>query len=249
MLEGFFQKEPEKNSLQSEHLENIRPIIACLCDEKNLDPETSKVLNHITATGQKIDFYGDVVVLDERNIRNAGMGTYVISETNKTDKYSEEYANCTGIALVGTDKDTGEQISFLSHQNPPIFLDVYKRRFKKDLISAIRTHKERSLPGTVDAVIFGGNRSFFARDLSEYSKSIKMLSDICKGELSFEPTVLTGPNIETETGKTAAFLDTQNRRLYIVRPAQQSNKTNESYLAKDVKKNVNSGRWQKWENF
>lgn len=244
-MEGFFKREPEKNSLRSEHLENARPVIACVCDRKNLDPETSKVLNHIAKTGQQIDYYGDTVDLDARNIHNAGARTYVISETDRTDKYSEEYANCTGIALVGTDKNTGEQISFLSHQDPKIFLDMYKKRFKKDLTSAISAHKERSSPGTIDAVIFGGNRSFFGGDLSEYAKSIKTLSDICKGELGFEPTVLTGPNIETEVGRTAAFLDTQNRRLYIVRPVQEDNKTNESYLAKDVKKNVKSGRWEK----
>lgn len=244
MMEGFFlPREPEKNSLRSEHLEDVRPIIACLCDTKNLDPETSKVLDHIATTGQKIDYYGDTVDLDVRNIRNAGARTYVISETNTKDKYSEEYANCTGVAFVGTDKDTGEQISFLSHQDPEIFLDLYKKRFKKDLASAIQTHRERSSPGTIDAVIFGGNRSF--GDLTEYAASIKNLSSICRKELGFDPTVLTGPNI-AESGRTSAFLDTQNRRLYVVRPTQRENQTNESYLAEDVKKKIRSGSWEKW---
>ena len=84
--------------------------------------------------------------------------------------------------------------------------------------------KDKSVQGSVDVVIFGGNPAL-------YEESIKSLADICKSNFDFEPVILTGPNrIGGYDGFTSVFLDTQNRRLYLTRPEQPDYKTNGSYL-------------------
>lgn len=55
-------------------------------------------------------------------------------------------------------------------------------------------------------------------------------------EFGFEPVILTGPSVNLEYA-TNVYLDTQNRRLYLIRPEQPEHSTNNSYLPRDFKKN------------
>ena len=48
----------------------------------------------------------------------------------------------------------------------------------------------------------------------------------------FEPVVLTGPKLDG--GNTNIYLDTQNRRLYLIRSKQLDQATNESYLPSQI---------------
>ena len=54
----------------------------------------------------------------------------------------------------------------------------------------------------------------------------------------FVPVVLTGPSGPTEASQHATVIsfDTQNRRLFLVRPEQMHSEFNNSFLPSDVKR-------------
>jgi hypothetical protein len=104
--------------------------------------------------------------------------------------------------------------------------------------------RERCVPGTVDAVIFGGNY-FFDEEAStrafriNYNASINSLSSEIFDVLGFTPPVIAGP--KTYNGGDSVYFDNENRRLYIVRPKVGDSST-ESYLPKDLKEQEK--KWQ-----
>lgn len=238
-MEHFFQKKEknpknesgEINALHSEHLkEGIKPIMAGLIDLENLDEESVQRINEIRDSGENVDWFENSSALKERGMKNPAAFTYVISGIDGKNKFSESYGPCTGVALVGIDKKTGENISFLSHQDPEQFLAKYKNKFSHDLSKSIEKMIHECEPGTVDAVVFGGS----ADDPYEYIDSIKLLGEICKEELGFEPVVLTGPNdYYWKGGRTHVYFDTENRRLHIVRPPQGQKISNQSFIPSD----------------
>ncbi len=216
---------------------DLNPIRACILDIENIDPNTLKAINLIEANGVNIDYYGDEKIYYENNMKNAGKRTYVISESNNKDKYSHSYYNCTGIIVVGKNKE-GEEISFMSHQDPYEFLFDKKANFINDLSERIEKILQKVEKNDIDAIIFGGNRG----DLG-YQKSIKLIGNILREKLNFEPTVMTGPNFTNS--QTNVFFDTKNRRLYIARDKRGTRSgPNESYLASELKKR--SKEW--WDN-
>lgn len=229
------QKPEEKNPLHNEHLaEDVRPIMASICDWDNISPDDGSraVLDDINIRGEFVDYDGSLSAAKRKNMIQPSEGTYVISDCDAKDKFSIKYWNCTGIVLVGTDKESGAQISILTHQNPEKFLGEYEEAFRKDLAGKTAEMVSRSAERSIDAVVFGGNNQYDGL----YEESIEMLTRVCKDTLGFEPVVLTGPNMKNSYGEYASiYLDTQNRRLYFVRPAQDGNRTNGSYLPSQLK--------------
>lgn len=71
----------------------------------------------------------------------------VISHTNSRNKYSNKYYNCTGLVVIGRDRETGENISFLTHQDPLYFLVTeQKEKFIVAISDILLELKERSVP-------------------------------------------------------------------------------------------------------
>lgn len=68
--------------------------------------------------------------------------------------------------------------------------------------------------------------------LSDYEAAVKAANGMVEDALGVTPTVLTGPNM-VSGAETAVYLDTQNKRLYLVRQEQKTH-TNNNYLAKDI---------------
>ncbi len=234
-------EEPKQEKFKQEELKpkveaEFKPIIACLInDNERVDPQTEKTLYLIKKDGQSIDYYANKNFYELNNMRNSGKQTYVVSECNDKDKYSKRYCNCTGVILVGKDKNSNKQISFMSHQDPWKFLTNKKEEFTKDIIESIKKIKNETNEKSIDAIIFGGNAGN-----DEYKNSIKLLGDIITKELNFEPTVMTGPNMNSWDGPTNVYFDTQNRRLYIERPPQES-EHNENYLPSELEEK--STKW------
>lgn len=200
---------------KQEHLEKeFSPIRVCISDTDSLTEETLKNINNIKTNGELVK-----------------MGN--LSGLNETSKYSLEYQYCTGIIMVGVDKETGKQISFMTHQSP---FHIAEDSFKKILIESINELNQRSKSGSIDAVIFG-SRSDSLNDTSIYKNSIINLNEICKNQLGFEPIILTGPNISTvnkiSDRCTDIYFDTESRRLDLVRPKQVNDKLNESFNASE----------------
>lgn len=234
------------DSLKSEHLhKNIKPIIACVGNERQFinnpgdNPHFSARRDRLLRAAHNVDYYGNPKRLAENNFKNEGFNSYVISPIDSLDKFSDSFLNCTGLVATGQDKETGEEISFLSHEDPRYFLNNQNQDTFTDALNR-RLHelKMRSTEGTIDAVIVGGN--YFTDDSSigdaskpyreDYLASIKLLSKEVSKVLGFEPVVITGPKTSPGRSKDHIYYDNKERRLYVERPVVGDAST-ESYVA------------------
>jgi len=166
----------------------------------------------------------------ERGLAHGEMA-YVLSKVDETNKESRSYGPCTGLAVVGQNKE-GRPISFLSHQTPHT-IDAESRfseQFTHDLDEHLHALKEACKEGTIDVVIVGGStteyRSLFGKKKisdATYGRVAHSLTDTVRKILMVEPRVF-GPTVNSaeSTGITDVILDTQNRRLYIWRTQGQA---------------------------
>ena len=202
----------------------IGKIMASIIDLNNIDIYTKKMIQSIKKNATNIDFHENPDFMEKNNLITSDnekklvmhWSTYVMSSCDEKDKYSEGYQDCTGIVLVGKDKNSGKNISFLSHQlSRGEDLADENNDFNKDLLKNTNDFLEKVDEKTVDALIFGGS---YLLGEEKYKKSIISLGKVLKDSLNFEPVVLTGPNFAY--GRNDISFDTQNRRLFLVRPAQ-----------------------------
>src|SRR3989344_1434835 len=132
------EKNEKDESLEPEQLErgrfehlraDIKPIMTCVGTRADFgdhpgpmvifeNPKSKKVVNN----AGHVDYYGNSRELTNKGFRNHGDYSYVISTIDKQDKFSDGFRNCTGLLVAGQDKNTGENISFLSHEDPGYFL-------------------------------------------------------------------------------------------------------------------------------
>lgn len=232
------------NPQRSEHLKkDVRPIIACVDTFKNAYKfEQNDLFTGGRSDDEYINYWWDDWQMAEKNLISAGYQTYVFSAVNDTSKFSKKLRDCIGVIASGQDKETGKDISFLSHNDPEFFLKRGQRRFLRDLQYQLEEIKNRCFEGTIDAVIVGGN--YFPKgtggdDKEEreneelrigYHDSIELLSREVKEALGFEPVIIAGP--KEEGGGDDIFYRNDYRRLYLFRPAV-GDVTSENYLPKD----------------
>ena len=220
---------------------DIRPIMTCVGTPDEFKSYPGPIVAMRNADEAKkahfIDYYATKTELDNNKFKNAGEQSYVISTIDKKNKFSTWFKDCTGLVVAGKDKETGDNISFLSHEDPQYFLsgEKNKNKFIIDLRQRLNELKERCVDGTIDARVFGGNYL----DYDEYSKenyleSIKLLSSTVIESLRFEPIVITGPKIVRGAGVCDdIFYDNDNRRLYIMRP-RVGDSTTEAFVLRDI---------------
>jgi len=251
MKEGLVQTK-KIDTLKSEHLnDGVKPIIACLetAGQSSSPPEMPN-------TGiEFVDLYGDNRELHEQGFKKEGKEDYIISPINSNSKFSVEFADCTGIVAVGSEIISGNNISFMSHQNPSYFLTEKREKFIADLRERLEEIKRKSQKGTIDVVIFGGRysktRDFKESDplrnifIQEYIDSIKLLSAEINKELGFYPTVIVGPKLSPSEDSVA--FNNENRRLYVTRSEKGlSSDFLQSFNAEDieeVRKSWKPGEW------
>ncbi len=161
-------------------------------------------------------------LLDMQHILHGGKNTYVISEVGIENKFSKDYGPCTGIAMVGTSRASGENISAMTHQVPGLE-DGVEQKFESDLRSTLRELTNRSTEGTIDIVFYGGlvsESEVYAesgKDLpKKYNNIRENIVRICKEETGVDVRVALDPKAKTNTVDDV-YLDTPNRRLYIRR--------------------------------
>jgi hypothetical protein len=184
--------------------------------------------------------------------KNAGTETYVISAISGSDKMSRYLEDCMSAVVAGKNKKTGENISFLSHQDPMKFLlkEMCKEQFIADFSEQLWNMKKLCRKGTIDAVFSGGsyilNESVppqYWKEATEtrerYIQSILLLSEIAEKILGFEPFVITGPKM-TARSDAILYLN-QYRHLYLVRP-ESGNITSEGYYPRNLK--TQEQKWQ-----
>lgn len=191
-----------------------------------------------------VDYYGNSEYWTKLKQKSAGKETYVISALDSLNKESRNYADCTGIVAVGVDKETGKNISFLTHQDGKKILTAdgplkeVQKQFTADLRASLSELKDRSKEGSIDGVIFGGwaegfGGGFYPYSAEEYKRSVQLIGNLFEEVLQIDPDVAIGPNAEpTRSGyderdneiikdfDIQVVFDTINRRLYMVRPEQ-----------------------------
>jgi hypothetical protein len=234
------------NTLTSEHLlPGEKPIIACIegyenqtDEEKNLDGYET-IRKKIADAKQNenvenVNYSGNPRYLSKHDFLHNGEYTYVISPVSEKDKLSESYIFCTGVVATGKDKNTGENISVATHQDPNRFLSngSSHEEFLRDVRTRFNELKERAKEGTIDAVIVGGEFIPGNEDLNQkYRDSVALLGEEVKNIFGFEPAVITGPKtgLGEDNNREHIYFDTKERRLYITRP-HTGDATSESYL-------------------
>ena len=139
--------------------------------------------------------------------------SYVISNIDGKDKYSEWYNNCTWIVLLWKDEDW-RYVSMLSHQNPWYFLS--DKEFENDIVEKLRRFAKNCKNWSFDAFIVWWNVWTPQKD-QIYKKSVWYLSKIIQMELKKEPKILSpNNNVWTVTIK----VETQQNKIIILQPKQ-----------------------------
>ena len=244
------------NTLKSEHLNpDVRPIMFCVGTKNDFKDEpglVEKIYRHEDDEAiENVDYAEDKEILTKNGFKNPEEESYVISPISNKDKISSSFKNCTGVVVSGKNKEKDEFLSFLSHEWPEYFLargDEEYELFLRDLKERMIELKNKCVPGTIDAVIFGGNYAVGDREVDQwndaqknktfredYFESVQLLADTLSEILGFEPPVITGPQISLDNGdEEDVYYDNGNRRLYIVRPEVGDSST-ESYMVGDIK--------------
>ena len=215
-----------------------KPIRACIVEIGQTDLYTEEMIVSIKKSGVDVNFYGSSDFYEKNNIDNGGNYTYAISDIDYKNKFSEGYKNCTGVVAVGEEVETGNQISFMSHQYPDEFLYDNKDKFVNDLVEKMQLLNDKTKKGSIDVVIFGGNSAkseYYSIFKKNYKESINIINKTLKANFDISPTVMVGP-ADLLHCYTSVYLDTSNRRLYILREPQENNTQNHEYLADDFDK-------------
>ena len=191
-----------------------------------------------------VDWHGgDLEALERQGFKHTGPDSYLICPLTEANIFSDKYINCTGVLALGTDKVTGNEIAFLSHQDPKVFKsdnEIMKEKFAIDLKESFAEIRRRSKEGTLDILVLGGNYdrtnpvSVISRD---YIDSIQSLGNLIQEELGVNPTVLTGPNIHIGSG-TDVTVETQTHKVFIER-SEQPPEVDAPYKADVVKEEEN----------
>lgn len=254
------------NILKIEHLKDgVKPIVGGIYDKDNLDDETRGFLDNFInkSDTELIDWDFTESEARKNGINKIENRSYIISPCDFKNKYSIEFLNCIGLIVSGIDKNTGKNISFLSHQNPKILDNNESRaKFKKDLNESFDLIINNCIPNTIDVVVFGGNKqdpatfpeddykpwihgvdnidSIVKEPYYDYINLIKFLNHIVFEKVGFSPVVMSGPNDNFKTNKHSLniYFDNENRRLYMLRPKQEDSKKNEAFSASDVENQI-----------
>ncbi len=167
----------------------------------------------------------------------------VISHINIKNKFSKWYYDCTGIVAIGRDKETGENISFLTHQNP-MYLEggAPKESFSHAVTTALEALREKSVQWSIDIVILWGlgyltsseDKNLAERNFRRYTKVIEWLNDIIFNVMKFYPVAVCSPLVfPSNNGSKDIFIDTQKRQIHFWKPTRKGN-CNVSYITDKV---------------
>lgn len=224
------------------HLENgFKPITVCV-DEKKFDTHSffmSKNQDYRNYT-DNVNYEANQDYFRENKMLSIGPSTFVISELNSKNKYTTGLCDCTSIIVSGVDKETGRNISILTHEDSQrLFKEPITEFFIKNLSKRIQEILERSKIRSIDAIILGGNTFKgntmvgYTKDYYDnYKKSIELITQIIREKLNFEPTVTTGP--KEDRGSTNVYFDNDKRRAYLFIPEQKNTINYNDFQPKDI---------------
>src|SRR3989344_6643167 len=237
------------------------PIVACVGPEKSFGFKDRRRLEKMRPVS--VDWFGGEEEWNVHEQKNGGKFSYVISKVDAENKFSEGYVVCTGVAAVGFDRMTGKNISLLTHENSK---SVRTEEFRNHLVERLAELAHRSDIKNIDAVIFGGSYPMRSsrddkdeidiedegKESDAYRRAIEILRSAVTETLGIDPHIVAGPNTNVSSGdwrpsEVRVVLDTQRRRLYVVRPEQPGQgETNVSFPASQLEKEEE--KWKKHES-
>ncbi len=243
MREGIYIPKPQTHLDPS--IPGAKPIVACLISRNNytgdaafdggMDQEAEKIKEKFEAAlGEAHDVkYGAYQEnLAKEKFSQTEGAQCVISPVDAKDKFSKGFLICTSMIVTGIDKETGKNISFLTHQNPLYFFNESYLEFRADINKRLAEIKARSIPGTIDAVIVGGDYDS-KKSNQLYLDSLRLLSELSQQGIGFDPIVINGPKID-KLGQDDIYYNTGERRLYFLRPEAYPN--SKDFAASDAEK-------------
>ncbi len=214
-------------SKKESHLkEGVTPIMTCIGSLREFPEEIS--------TGLKLQEMKDVDWFKHKE----GEG-YVVSSVDSSSKFSREFFVCMGLLVAGITPE-GKRLSFLTHQVPNILVrsDEVAEKFRLDIKTHLEEIKEKCVPGTIDAVLVGGEVNDVVSPKVEYEEAIKKLGQVVQETLGFEPVVINGP--KNFGGSDEVYYDNDKRRLYFVREyGSNVNRNTQSFVPSDIERRKN----------
>lgn len=221
MFEGIHE---EKNSELKSEIKPIEIHVGTISDFKGTDNpvdffiKNKDIVDKLSTT----NFGSDKKELDAKKALHAGKSTYVISTIDELNKFEKEIYMCTVLIVVGKDKNSGQNVSFVSHQYPGEFLNGKKKDFTDHLKERLLEFKGKCEKDTIEAVVVGGKdyKPLKTKDpMSEwYTESIKLLEEQIENILKIKPKAVNGPKHNNEKRPDLVIFETQKRRLYLIRP-------------------------------
>lgn len=142
---------------------------------------------------------------------------FVASDITSDDQFSDRYYNCGGVVVVGYDPVEKKNVNFITHHNPEQLLknqEVFQA-FLSVLSEKMDVILKRSLSGTVDVCLFGGNLFTDAHYEEDYYKMQKTIAHFFKNKYEIAPDYLTGPNL-TPRQAHFGFLNSERELCAIV---------------------------------
>lgn len=138
-----------------------------------------------------------------------------MSDINEQNKESHKFEKCTGLVMRGRTHD-GRHVSFMLHQVPTWnddFSDVYRQL----LGSKIQDLAAQVVPGSLDAVFFGGEVDEGSPEddpMRQWYKEMKdLVFDVVRHTALIETRLVDKP--KPPGWQTFAFLDNRNGILYL----------------------------------
>lgn len=121
---------------------------------------------------------------------------------------------------------------------------INTRIFQAEASESLRNLKALCLPNTIDAQVNGGSYTPLLNRRNIYKHAVRYLGRLVHEELSFEPTVTTGPTTDISLPQVNMVFDTQDRTLYVVRNTYQKF-TERTFLPSEIPE---TGTWWEDEN-
>ncbi len=256
---------PELEATKKEHLaEGFRPIMACIGTLEQYGEDLSAIKD-IEEVGGNVDG-NPFEKLKEKGYKKVGGGLFVSSPVDEKSKFTKTLKYHVSLIAVGREVGSGKEISFLTNQFQGTN-SVEMKDVEKILNDCVVELKKRCIPGSIDMVVAGGvvegidlvdlgmsqeSQDRLQKSRIDYEKSLEALGTVVKEKLGFSPMVIFGPKNSDASDNLLAgpvvtqgddvYFDTQNRRLYVVRPDNVF-LHNKSFKADEVK-NM-KGEWLK----
>lgn len=217
----------EMNNETGEIGPDKKRIVACLTD---IALDGKEILESFKRDGVE-------VVWDARK-------SYGISEADSTLKWSDDFSECLGVVISGTDIEN-KPVSILLHILPN--LPLTDRRFLQEFKQRIGTFMQKTLRGSVEIVVFGGRVHQHDKTMNPnpdpYKQGVLNISSFLKRFTGVDARIIAMPRVTPRGGmKIATAYNTAEKKLFIIRDNAELGDERKSFAPEELPEVINSLR-------